>query len=78
MSKQTRNKQTNKNSRFRINRISVLVVLVLLLQLPVLLLVFKQKIYLSIIKRLACGWWCLFFLLCLSGAAALSASLAMR
>jgi hypothetical protein len=40
------NKQTNtqKNSRFRNNRISVLVVLVLLLQHPVLVLVFKQII----------------------------------
>jgi hypothetical protein len=35
-------RKKKKNSRFRNNRISVLVVLVLLLQHPVLVLVFKQ------------------------------------
>jgi hypothetical protein len=59
ISKQTRNKQankqTNKNSRFRINTISVLVqVLVLLLQYPVLL-EFMQKLCLSLARWLACG-----------------------
>jgi hypothetical protein len=54
--KQTANKtnkdldRKKKNSRFRNNRISVLV-LVLLLQHPFLVLVFKQKLCLSL------TWW---------------------
>jgi hypothetical protein len=46
------NKHTQKTSRFRNNRISVLVVLVLLLQNPVLVLVFKQRLYLSLARCL--------------------------
>jgi hypothetical protein len=55
MNKQTRdktNKHKNKNSRFRNNRISVLIVLVLLLQHPFLVLVFKQKFCLSLARWL--------------------------
>jgi hypothetical protein len=43
-------KHIKKNSRLRSNRISVVVVLVLLLQHPVVVLVFKQKLCLSLIK----------------------------
>jgi hypothetical protein len=46
------NKQTQKNSTFRNNRISVLVVLVLLLQYPTLVLVFKQWLCLSLARWL--------------------------
>jgi hypothetical protein len=57
MNKQTQTnkqetKQTQKNSRFRNTRISVLVVLVLLLQPLVLVLIFKQRLCLSLPK-----WW---------------------
>jgi hypothetical protein len=59
MNKQTKtktNKQINthtkKNSRFRNNRISVLVVLMLLFQHPVLVLVFKQRLSLSLVRWL--------------------------
>jgi hypothetical protein len=53
---QINKKQTNKNSRFRTNRISGLVeVVVLLLQYPVLVLVFKQKVCLSLARWSACG-----------------------
>jgi hypothetical protein len=60
MNKQTRNKtnkqtHTQNNSKFRNSRISVSVVLVLLLQHPVLVLVFKWKLCLS----LARWFWCL-------------------
>jgi hypothetical protein len=51
-------RQTNKQkiSRFKNNRISVLVsVLVLLLQHTVLVLVFKQKLCCSLTRWLACG-----------------------
>jgi hypothetical protein len=41
-------RKRKKNSRFRNHRISVSVVMVLLLQHPVLLLVFKQKLCLSL------------------------------
>jgi hypothetical protein len=60
-------KQTQKNSRFRNNRISVLVVLVLLLQHPVLVLVFKQKLCLSLARWLQSHQF--FFFFCLSAAA---------
>jgi hypothetical protein len=46
------NKHTQKNSRFSNNRISVLVVLVLLFQHPLLVLVFKQKLCLSLARWL--------------------------
>jgi hypothetical protein len=42
MRKKKREKKKLKNPRFKCNKISVLIVLVLLLQHPVLLLVFKQ------------------------------------
>jgi hypothetical protein len=44
-----KNKQTNtqKNSRFRNNRISVLVLLMFLFQHPVLVFAFKQRLCLS-------------------------------
>jgi hypothetical protein len=48
----TKKKKKKKNSRFRKNRISVLVILVLLLQNPLLVLVFKQRICLSLTKWL--------------------------
>jgi hypothetical protein len=65
------NKQTNKNSMFRNNRISVLGwVLVFLLQHQILVLVFKQKLCCS------CASWfgsvCCFFFSCLSEVAAWS------
>jgi hypothetical protein len=66
MNKQTQtgdktNKQTNtqKNSKVRNNRISVLVVLVLLLEHPVLGLVFKQKFCLSLSRWLSFSGSCL-------------------
>jgi hypothetical protein len=61
--------QTNtfKKFRFRNKRISVLVVLVLLLQHPVLVLVFKQMLYLSFARWLG---RLTNFLSCLSVAAA--------
>jgi hypothetical protein len=80
MNKQTQtnkkqDKQTNwqtKNSTFRNNRISILVwVLVLLLQHPILVLVFKQKLCHSLARWL--GSVCFFFPFCLSEAAAWSA-----
>jgi hypothetical protein len=47
--KKTRNKTNTQNtSRFRNNRISFLVVLVLLLQHPVLVLVFKKRLCLNV------------------------------
>jgi hypothetical protein len=45
------NKNHKKPSRFRNNRISVFEILLLLLHHPVLLLVFKQKLYLTL------AWW---------------------
>jgi hypothetical protein len=49
MNKQTQNKHTHtKTYRFRSNRISVLVVLMLLLHHPALVLVFKQRICLNL------------------------------
>jgi hypothetical protein len=61
------NKHIKKNSRFRNNRISVLVVLVLLFQHPVLVLVFKQKLCLSLARWLGKTHQ---FFSCLSAAAA--------
>jgi hypothetical protein len=49
---ETKETNTQKNPRFRNNRISDLVVLVLLLQHPVLVLVFKQKLCLSLTRWL--------------------------
>jgi hypothetical protein len=75
MNKQTSNKQ--KNSPFRNKRISVLVyVLVLLLQHPVLVLIFKQKLCHSL------SWWLdsvffLFFLLFFSNSCFISSSLSV-
>jgi hypothetical protein len=67
------NKQTNKQIHKKItgsgtNRISVLVVLVLHLQHPVLVLVFKQKLCLSLTRLL--GRLASFLFSCLSAAAA--------
>jgi hypothetical protein len=60
--KQT-NKQANKNSRFRKSRITVLFyVLVLLLQHPILVLVFKQKLCCHLAKWLGGGFFFLFLL----------------
>jgi uncharacterized membrane protein len=71
--KQT-NQQTKKSSQFRNNRISVLVyILVLVLQQPVLVLVFKQKLCCSLSR-----WLGSVFFFCLSVAAAWSAPPSVR
>jgi hypothetical protein len=68
------NKQTHKkNSRFRNNSISVLVVLVLLFQHPVLVLLFKQKLCLSLARWL--GRLPSFFSLSFSSSCLVSSSL---
>jgi hypothetical protein len=43
-------KKKEKNTRFRNNEVSVFIVLLLLLQHPVLVLVFKQKLCHSLIR----------------------------
>jgi uncharacterized membrane protein len=68
--KQNKQRNTQKHSRFRNNRISVLVVLVLLLQHPVLVLIFKQRLHLSFARWL--GSVASFFFLSFSSSSSLS------